>query len=127
METKYSVIHCDEGWFPLYEPIVKEIISFDSNMTDVKDKIGINKVYSNFGMLTFKFYHPENVPNYILEHIEKAKKESLYICESCGATKNVGYVYQTKECITCCERCFNMFIKDTLEPSAKWMERIKKK
>lgn len=126
MDVLYSVIKCEEGWASLYRPIIKDIIEYDTKQTDVCNKIGVLKIHNELGMLKIECYHPENIPQELSKKIELAKKKSLYMCELCGTTQHVGYIYQTKECMTCCDRCFNSFIKPTLEPSAKWMERIKK-
>lgn len=127
MEVKNDVIYCESGWEKLYKPVINKILEYDSKQKSTKDKIGIEKVDAEYGLLHIKCYRLVNAPEDIVNDIHKAKKESVYTCECCGSTEHVGFITNTNiHHITCCERCFNLILKPTVSSSAKWMERTKR-
>ena len=96
--TKFKEIYRDcfpvgEGWRPLVEKLVDDIIAIDPDIdvTQVKEKYGGLRFYVLYG------------DDAVFDLISKAEDESLKICERCGTRDNVS----TKGgwLMTLCDRC----------------------
>ena len=76
-------IECGSGWNRLVYPILGEVELYNkthenkATITQIKEKYGTLNVYGFF-------------PDHIQKMVDKAENASEYICETCGATKNIG-------------------------------------
>jgi hypothetical protein len=96
--TKFKEIYKDcfpvgEGWRPLVEKLVDDIIAIDPT-------IEISQVKEKFGTLRF---YVMSAADEVFDLIDKAEEESGKICEQCGTRENVttkgGWL------LTLCDRC----------------------
>lgn len=111
--TKVVQILCENGWKPLYEPILKKIIEFDQKQTDESKCINLTEISRECGLLAFKIKNHENIPNNIKEDIFRACQKSSETCEYCGTQHHVGVSEDYKESITCCSDCWMKHILPT--------------
>lgn len=87
---------CGDGWFNLIymtcQKLVQAGISKDFKFTQIKEKFGILRIYTN------NYSNPE-----INTIIHDAEHESHYICEWCGSRENItqdgGWIK------TLCQQC----------------------
>jgi hypothetical protein len=68
------------GWYGLTLPIIEEIRRY--NKENPGNKISISQIKEKWGCLEI---YTSGAPDYIKAMIMKAGKESLHICEICGA------------------------------------------
>ena len=91
---------CGNGWKPLIDNVINEIISYNKNNNE---KIYITQIKEKFGGLRV---YTTSAPDYIDNLIIEAERESYKICENCGTRENV--ITDTKGWIkTLCNDCRN--------------------
>ena len=110
MEIKYNLIKCGSGWSKLYQPIIDEIIDFDITKSNYSEKIGIESIESNDGLLKIKVINAYNLTDEISKHISDAEFKSSRVCEFCGADTDVGTTMNS-EYKTCCKKCWENVIR----------------
>ena len=102
-----------DGWFELLKNLIIEIKRLDKKY---KHKTLVVQLKEKFGGLRF---YIEGAPKKIHKAIEKAEKESLNTCESCGTKENVGYT--TGWITTLCGKCADES-KPDVELSTYWVK-----
>jgi len=81
------------GWRPLVEKLVDDIIKIDPT-------IEVTQVKEKFGGLRF---YVSGASDEVYDLIEKAEKESYDICEECGTKENV--TTKGSWLLTLCDKC----------------------
>lgn len=85
--TSSSYFDCDEGWYPLIQKLIEDLIKLGWNkqVTQVKEKFGGLRFYIN------------DCTREMLDRISEAEKESYSICEECGEPgelrKDLGWYF----------------------------------
>ena len=117
-----SVIECGEGWKCLYQPIIDKILEHDSNVQELKDKIGIRQIKEKFGLLQIYIENEKNASDELLDMISNATRQSRNICEFCGTKEHVGSTrnFWFK---TCCKSCWERKIK-SMNNESVWKENL---
>ena len=81
-----NYFECGEGWYPLIQELIKDIIElgWDKQICQVKEKFGGLRFYINSGSTE------------VFNRICEAEKESYQICEMCGSAgklrKDIGWL-----------------------------------
>ena len=83
------------GWRPLVEKLVDDIILIDKG-------VEVLQVKEKFGGLRFYVYYADDK---VYDLIDKAEMESETICERCGTKDNV--TTKGKWILTLCDKCRN--------------------
>lgn len=71
--SKGNVAECGAGWAKLYEPLVARCETEGVEVAQIKEKFGGLRFYTNGGG-----------SDELYAAIEKAERDSHYICEECG-------------------------------------------
>ena len=98
-------VECGKGWFPLIEPILQYIQSYNKDKAE-EYQIVVYQIKENWGILQLEI---GNYPNELAKMIEAAEKASTTTCEKCGATgslRKFGGWYKTL-CDDCWEEKMN--------------------
>ena len=83
-------VECGKGWYPLVLPILGYIDNYNKNenskiyVNQVKEKWGCLEIYVSFDNV------PDNIVKETYDMINKAREDSLNVCEECGTRENVG-------------------------------------
>lgn len=95
-------IECGKGWECLYGPIIHLCTIYKATVFQIKEKHGSLKVYT------------DDIPNWLLDFINKCETASKHICEQCGqAVNQTSYSWYAKLhdqtnyrlLITKCKKC----------------------
>ncbi|MCE9034798.1 hypothetical protein K0G30_22720, partial [Bacteroides fragilis] len=70
-------VECGEGWFPLIEPILQYIQSYNKDKTE-EYQIVVYQIKEKWGILQLEI---GNYPNELAKMIEAAEKASTTTCE----------------------------------------------
>lgn len=110
---QYKQIECHDGWYNIIYRLstnIANIVSESENMDpkaytvyQVKEKWGALRIYMNKSSTE------------IQQAIDKAQKESLSTCETCGGE---GTLLENGFCRTTCERCEAEYV----ETQKRWRE-----
>lgn len=115
---KDNIVKCESGWKSLYQPIIEAVYKYDSEKTDVEDKIGVEEIKEKYGMLDVKLVNPFNLCDNIAQMITNTRRDSLSVCEFCGTREHVGCTMNF-EYKTCCRKCWRQNILE-FEPKSVW-------
>lgn len=74
-------VECGKGWFPLIEPILQYIQSYNKDKSE-ENKIVVYQIKEKFGTLRLEI---GNYPEELNKLVEEAEKSSATTCEKCGA------------------------------------------
>ena len=93
-------VECGEGWFPLIEPILQYIQSYNTDKAE-EYQIVVYQIKEKWGILQLEI---GNYPDELAKMIEAAEKASTTTCEKCGAPGSLrdcrGWYH------TLCDKCF---------------------
>lgn len=93
-------VECGEGWFPLIEPILQYIQSYNKDKAE-EYQIVVYQIKEKWGILQLEI---GNYPDELAKMIEAAEKASTTTCEKCGAPGSLrdcrGWYH------TLCDKCF---------------------
>lgn len=94
-------VECGKGWFPLIEPILRYIQSYNKDKSE-ENKIVVYQIKEKFGTLRLEI---GNYPEELGNMVEAAEKASATTCEKCsapGSLRKCGGWYKTlcDDCLT---------------------------
>ncbi len=97
-------VECGEGWYPLIEPILQYIQSYNKDRSE-EHQIVVYQIKEKWGTLQLEI---GNYPDELAKMMSEAQKASETTCEKCGAPgslRNDGW-YRTL-----CDKCFEERMK----------------
>ena len=94
-------VECGKGWFPLIEPILQYIQSYNKDKSE-ENQIVVYQIKEKFGTLRLEI---GNYSEELGNMVEEAEKASASTCEKCGAPgslRKCGGWYKTlcDSCLT---------------------------
>jgi len=75
---------CGDGWYDLLDKTFSRIMAIDT-----KKEVVLVQVKEKWGALRIYFDHPSELYDKVIDILDLAELESIYICENCGSMENV--------------------------------------